>query len=168
MNTRVELIRRAEYAPRRGVAESAVAKAVSEGRMSLIDGEVDPQVSNIQWERNTRARAGSGRSAGHVSAPGANLLDSSDEEGGPPASSSAQPPANANLAEMRYARERQEHISVAAVLEKLAREYLQIEAALAEFVQKVGPKVAAISDAAEVQSLLDVEVHALLERESRR
>lgn len=76
--------------------------------------------------------------------------------------------ADANLAEMRYSREREEHISVAAVRQTLAREYLQIHTALAEFVQRVGPMVATMSDAAEVQTLLDVEVHALLEREARR
>jgi hypothetical protein len=76
--------------------------------------------------------------------------------------------ADANLAEMRYEREREEHISVAAIRQTLAREYLQIEAALAQFVQRVGPMVTNISDAAEVQSLLDVEVHAFLEREARR
>ena len=57
----VELITQAEYARRRGVAKSAVAKAVAERRISLIDGKIDPSVADIQWERNTRARADSGR-----------------------------------------------------------------------------------------------------------
>lgn len=76
--------------------------------------------------------------------------------------------ADANLVEMRYAREREEHISVAAVRQTLAREYLQIKTALDDFVQRVGPMVATMSDAAEVQTFLDVEVHALLEREAHR
>jgi hypothetical protein len=57
----VELVTQAEYARRRGVAKSAVAKAVAERRISLINGKVDPAVADIQWERNTRARADSGR-----------------------------------------------------------------------------------------------------------
>lgn len=57
----MELITQSEYARRRGVAKSAVAKAVSERRISLIDGKIDPAVADIQWERNTRARADSGR-----------------------------------------------------------------------------------------------------------
>ena len=61
MNGRVELVTQAEYARRRGVAKSAVAKAVAEGRIALIDGKVDPVVANIQWAQNTRARADSGR-----------------------------------------------------------------------------------------------------------
>ena len=61
MNGRVELITQAEYARRRGVAKSAVAKAVAEGRITLINGKVDPAVADIQWAQNTRTRADSGR-----------------------------------------------------------------------------------------------------------
>lgn len=63
MNGRVELITQAEYARRRGVAKSAVAKAVKEGRITLIDGKIDPAVADIQWAQNTRARADAGRAA---------------------------------------------------------------------------------------------------------
>lgn len=61
MNGRVELVSQAEYARRRGVAKSAVAKAVKEKRITLIDGKIDPAVADIQWQQNTRARADSGR-----------------------------------------------------------------------------------------------------------
>lgn len=73
----------AEYARRRGVAKSAVHKAVTENRISLIDGKIDPAVADIQWERNTRARADSGR-------PGAEQLPLADQA--PAASSSASAP----------------------------------------------------------------------------
>jgi len=68
----VHLITQAEYARRRGVAKSAVAKAVSEQRISLINGKIDPAVADIQWAHNTRARADSGRSTTDlISTPGA-------------------------------------------------------------------------------------------------
>lgn len=77
----VSLITQSEYARRRGVAKSAVAKAVKENRIRLIDGLVDPDVADIQWERNTRARADSAKppaaagaaaaAAGAAAAPGA-------------------------------------------------------------------------------------------------
>lgn len=76
VNGRAERISQAEYARRRGVAKSAVAKAVSEGRITLIDGKVDPAVADIQWARNTRARVDSGRAAaseGHGNGEGATL-----------------------------------------------------------------------------------------------
>lgn len=63
MNGRINLISQAEYARRRGVAKSAVAKAVKEGRITLIDGKIDPAVADIQWAQNTRARADAGRPA---------------------------------------------------------------------------------------------------------
>jgi hypothetical protein len=74
MVNRVELITQAEYARRRGCAKSAVAKAVKEGRITLIGKLIDPKVADIQWQENTRARADSapaGRdgAAGQVQAP---------------------------------------------------------------------------------------------------
>lgn len=48
-----ELITQAEYARRRKVSREAVRKAVAAGRITLIRGKVDPEVANIQWERNT-------------------------------------------------------------------------------------------------------------------
>ena len=52
----VQLITKAAYARHRGCDEKAVRKAIAEGRISSIDGKVDPEVADIQWERNTRAR----------------------------------------------------------------------------------------------------------------
>lgn len=53
----VQLITKTAYARHRGCDEKAVRKAVAEGRISLIDGRIDPAVADIQWARNTRARA---------------------------------------------------------------------------------------------------------------
>jgi hypothetical protein len=53
----VELISKTAYARLRGCDEKAVRKAVAEGRISLINGKIDPAVADIQWARNTRARA---------------------------------------------------------------------------------------------------------------
>lgn len=59
----VQLISKAAYARHRGCDEKAVRKAIAEGRISCVDGKVDPAVADIQWEQNTRARAGSSRPA---------------------------------------------------------------------------------------------------------
>lgn len=57
-----ELITKAEYARRRGVSKQAVCKAANTGRITLVDGKVDPEVADVQWARNTdpaqAARAG--------------------------------------------------------------------------------------------------------------
>lgn len=52
----VQLVSKSAYARHRGCDEKAVRKAVLEGRISLIDGKIDPAVADVQWERNTRAR----------------------------------------------------------------------------------------------------------------
>lgn len=36
-------------------------KAIADGRISTIDGKIDPDVADIQWTKNTRARADSKR-----------------------------------------------------------------------------------------------------------
>ncbi len=42
------------YARHRGVNLSAVQKAISTNRISLISGKIDPEVADIQWAKNTR------------------------------------------------------------------------------------------------------------------
>lgn len=60
----VTLLTVSAYARHRGCDEKAVRKAIAENRISHQVGEngrklVDPDVADIQWARNTRARAGS-------------------------------------------------------------------------------------------------------------
>lgn len=60
----VELMTLAAYARHRSCDEKAVRKAIAEGRITAIERDgrkwIDPEVADIQWARNTRARAGSG------------------------------------------------------------------------------------------------------------
>ena len=71
--SKVNLITQAEYSKHRGVSEAAVSKAIKAGRISLIDGKIDPVAADAQWARNSRVRAGRGR-PGHV-APAAGAQD---------------------------------------------------------------------------------------------
>lgn len=59
----VQLLSKAAYARHRGCDEKSVRKAISEGRISTIEGKIDPEVADIQWAKNTRARADSKRSS---------------------------------------------------------------------------------------------------------
>src|SRR3989344_8607738 len=80
----VQLLSKAAYARRRGCDEKAVRKAIAEGRISLIDGKIDPEVADIQWAKNTRARADSKRTAGAVAKDaGSPLLDGATPPSGP-------------------------------------------------------------------------------------
>jgi hypothetical protein len=66
---RVNLLTQSEYAKHRGCSAVAVHKAVKAGRISLIDGKIDPAVADIQWAANTRVRQ-SARSHGGYAATG--------------------------------------------------------------------------------------------------
>lgn len=56
----VTLMTKAAYARHRGCDEKAVRKAIAEKRISTIDGKIDPEVADIQWAKNTRARVSQG------------------------------------------------------------------------------------------------------------
>lgn len=47
------LLSRREYAVHRGVAVSAVQKAVETGRITLTDGKIDPEKADKEWVENT-------------------------------------------------------------------------------------------------------------------
>ncbi len=58
----VTLLTKAAYARYRGCDEKAVRQAISAGRITLIDGKIDPEVADIQWAKNTRARVAPNKS----------------------------------------------------------------------------------------------------------
>ena len=47
------LLSRREYAAHRGVTVAAVQKAVETGRITLIDGKIDPEKADNEWAENT-------------------------------------------------------------------------------------------------------------------
>ncbi|MGY6278007.1 hypothetical protein [Methylomonas sp. MgM2] len=52
----VKLMNKSEYGRHRGVTHAAVNRAVKSGRISLIDGKIDPNVADIQWAANTKMK----------------------------------------------------------------------------------------------------------------
>jgi len=55
------LMSQRQYAAHRGVARSAVQRAINEGRISTTpDGRIDAGLADIEWERNTIAPEGDG------------------------------------------------------------------------------------------------------------
>lgn len=41
------------YAKHRGVAESAVRKAIADGRITTTNGQINPSVADREWDQNT-------------------------------------------------------------------------------------------------------------------
>jgi hypothetical protein len=72
--------------------------------------------------------------------------------------------AEANMAELAEARQRREVISVAAVTRQIATDFATTRDALLQLPARMGPILAAKSDAAEVQTLLEAEIHNALTR----
>lgn len=70
--------------------------------------------------------------------------------------------ADANLRELAEARERRELIRVEAVKRQLATEYSTLREAFMQLPARLAPLLAAESDAAAIQTLLEEEVHHAL------
>ena len=176
---KVNLITQAEYAKRRGCSAVAVHKAVKSGRISLIEGLIDPDVADIQWAKNSRARIGTKTPPAESPTEPSTRLDSGDllplepAPAAPDATPSApddytmwrgrREAADAELAELRLAEQRRDLISVAAVegvwsaMLASAREHLlQVRARLA-------PLMAAESDVFKIEQLLEAEHRKALE-----
>lgn len=106
----VQLITVAAYARRRDCDEKAVRKAIEEGRITAIpqpNGRklIDPEVADIQWAKNTRARADSKRTAGGGAVDaGSPLLDAETPASGPDSAPGA--PASPGYADYRAMREK--------------------------------------------------------------
>ena len=47
------LISQREYARRRGVSHTAVQRAIKSGRISTVDGKIDPAQADREWQENT-------------------------------------------------------------------------------------------------------------------
>ncbi len=147
----VELITQAEYARRRGVAKSAVAKAVSERRIMLIDGKVDPVVADIQWERNTRARADGGKSstepgatpdllaAASVPAPQVQNLPASPAEAGEYSVNRARRERyEADLAQMKLLEQQGDLVRVVEVRAEMAKQIGELKTNLLQIRARLG------------------------------
>lgn len=162
----VKLVTMAEYARMREVSQAAVSKAVKEGRIVLIEGKIDPAVADVQWARNTRARAGSG-------GPATDVIPSDAQSGAPtrPAENSdndywtnraRREAAEADLAEMKREEQAERLISVDAVRSALATVLASTRDSLLQIPARVSPVLAAESDPAKVYDLVELELNQAL------
>ena len=174
VNGRVELISQAEYARRRGVAKSAVAKAVAEKRITLINGKVDPAVADIQWAQNTRARIDNGRATSQTR-PGeaeALPLESMASAGSESAAPEASPQARDDYQDLRIRRERaavereeRENEREAGLLVRKARveratfdAFRALRDAVMLMPQRSAPKVVGMADARDIEQIMVEEL----------
>ncbi|MDP3106954.1 MAG: hypothetical protein Q8N41_03215 [Hydrogenophaga sp.] len=76
--------------------------------------------------------------------------------------------AEAGIAEMRCEREAASLINVRAVQEALRADFQQLAAGADELVKTLAPRLCAMTDAAEIHTVLDIEIRAFLQRECAR
>lgn len=167
----VTLITKSAYARHRGCDEKAVRKAVAEGRISLIDGKIDPEVADIQWARNTRARVS------QSSAPGADPelpLESPPVGVEAPA---AKPPADpgymqfrsrreeadAQIAEMNAAKMRGAMLMRQDVDRAMFEIGREIRDRLSACARRIASEVASVSSAEACEAVVDREHRIVLE-----
>jgi hypothetical protein len=177
VNGRVDLISQAAYARRRGVAKSAVAKAVAEGRISLIGGKIDPAVADIQWAKNTRARADSGRSGAQAGDGGDGAALVAPGASTAPESAPTQPPGEPGYADYRAIREKADaemaqrnNLKAAGlVVERpgIVRGIHDVVHATRDACMAVGqraaPKCVGLTDARDIEQVITAEVRKALE-----
>lgn len=169
----VQLMSKAAYARHRGCDEKAVRKAIAEGRISTIDGKIDPEVADIQWAKNTRARADSKRVdpslvlEGGV-APAASQSSASGPESGPAAPGYTDYRTIREKAEAEMA-QRANMKAAGLVVDRAPTERGVFDVirtfrdAAMSVAQRSAPKVVGISDAREIEHVIANETRKALE-----
>jgi phage terminase Nu1 subunit (DNA packaging protein) len=178
---KAQLVTKAKYAEMRGCAASAVTRAVKEGRITTIAGDggremIDPAVADIQWARNTRARAdsapalpdaasGPGRAPRSQSSsrPDDPAADLDPDDGNTYWSARARrEAAEAEIAEMKLAEMQGLLIRADAVRSAWASKIGAARDALLQIPARLAPVLAAESDLAAVTQLLEAELRQAL------
>lgn len=180
---KVKLMTQAEYAQHRGCSAVAVHKAVKAGRISTIDGKIDPAVADIQWAANTRARvaqkpksrdtstaadAGTGPALAEGAQPELPMIEEEHREEPRPgdgqyhASRSSREEAEARRAWLRLLEEEKTLVRVDQVRAELAAKLAPVRQRLLQLPARIASALAAESDPAAVQTLLEAELHQAL------
>ena len=164
---KVNLMTQAEYARHRGCSRVAVGKAVKSGRISLVNGLIDPVVADLQWAANSRARVSAAAEPAQESLLSTRLHNAPPEPtplDGYTASRNRREAADAELAELRLAEEKGDLIRIDAVKGALGVLFASTRDALLQIPARMAPLLAAESVPAAVQSLLHAEIHQALQQ----
>lgn len=180
--TKAALITPTAYSRHRGCDEKAVRKAVAAGRISTINGMIDPVVADIQWAANTRARADSARppAARPVEALGVNgspaaALGASAAQPGPadPTQPADEPTGysvdrarrekyEADLAQMKLLELQGDLVRAVEVRAEMAKAIGQLRQNALQMPARLAPLITGEPDQAKVHAMLDAEVRTLL------
>ena len=172
----VTLMSMTEYAAHRGVSHVAVHKAIKAGRISTINGKIDPKVADIQWAQNTRPRADKRRTSDQdmpvATAPAAldavpSLGAADDRDDDYWTARAKRERAEAAISEMKRAEMEGKLIRTDAVRAAWAKRITSARDALLQIPHRLAPVLAAESDMERVAQLLEDELRQVLDELSR-
>lgn len=151
-----------------GSSRESVRKAVAEGRITLIDGKIDPTVADIQWAANTRARV---RNAGSDPAPiapqpaaGPIIANDADPRVSYEEARRRRELAEASIAEMKQAELAGDLIRIDAVRHALSSKVSAMRDSFLQIPSRLSPQLAATNDSIEIARLLEGEIRQALEQ----
>ena len=158
----VQLISQADYAKRRGCSQVAVHKAVKAGRITLIEGKIDPAVADVQWQANTRARVSA--SAPPPAAPAAPRTGDDGDEAPSDywASRARREKAEAQTAELKLAELQGQLVRADTIRAAHAKRLAGLREALLQIPARLSAVLAAEPDQAKCHDALQRELHAVL------
>jgi hypothetical protein len=170
-----------------GGTKQSVHKAIAEGRIRAFgpDKLIDQELADRDWDRNTRARVavGGGSSGvpddGSTETPTGDLLDAAAPVSSPPPpeptaagqlhgepgylkSRAEQAEADARIAKMKAAEMEGTLVRVDQVRAELASRLAPVREGLLQLPARLASQLAAQSDPARVQTLLEAEIHQVL------
>ena len=161
-----KLMTQAEYARHRGCSREAVRKAVAGERIKTFgpDKQVYADLADLQWQRNTRARASNGpATAGHGAAGAAGSQADDEGDGGSYNDwRIRREAAEAELSELRLGETRGELIRLSAVKNALGVIFATARDSLLALGSRLAPVLAGETDVAKIEILLHAEIHSAL------
>ena len=160
----VQLITQAEYARHRGVDPTTVRDAIKSGRITLIEGKIDPVAADAQWSRNTRARVNSRQRMADEPAADAGQVQAPAPQESYEAARRRRELAEAQMAELKLAELRGELVRVAGVRTEVAKLAAGLREGLMQIPARLAPVLAAEGDAGRVHDHLVDELRQVLQQ----
>lgn len=149
----------------------AVQRAIADGRITPIDGKIDPEVADIQWaEKTDAAQQARGARGGHAPRPGADPPRSVPTSGGDRggdrdgyfATKERRERAEAELAELELQERRRELVRAADVERVTFEANRAVRDRVMGIADRVAPIVAAEADVARCHEIIANECRAAL------
>ena len=144
-------------------------RAVKDGRISLLDGKLDPTAADAQWARNTRVRAGSKPAdsanlgaPGGTAAAGDGTTPTREDNDAYWAVKARREKAEADMAELKLAEQRAELVRVSAVRSAYATRAAALRESILQIPARLAAVLAAETDHARCHDLLQAELHQVL------